>query len=90
MHPQSGRSYHERFAPPKVQGVDDITGDPLVRRKDDNVETLQRRLAIFRSQTSPVRTTLIGLRWFSISKVEQTAFQEVAHPMFKEYITLSI
>lgn len=54
VHPQSGRSYHERFAPPKVQGVDDITGDPLVRRKDDNVETLQRRLAIFRSQTSPV------------------------------------
>lgn len=59
VHPQSGRSYHERFAPPKVQGVDDITGDPLVRRKDDNVETLQRRLSIFRSQTSPVRAVFV-------------------------------
>lgn len=47
IHPASGRSYHEKFAPPKVAGVDDITGEPLIRRKDDNAETLKKRLAAF-------------------------------------------
>ena len=54
VHPASGRSYHEKFAPPKVAGVDDITGEPLIRRKDDNAETLQARLSAFHSQTQPV------------------------------------
>ncbi|KIZ06860.1 adenylate kinase [Monoraphidium neglectum] len=54
IHPSSGRSYHERFAPPKVPGKDDITGEPLVRRKDDNAETLKARLAAFHSQTAPL------------------------------------
>eukprot|EP01023_Acetabularia_acetabulum_P052491 TRINITY_DN5825_c0_g1_i1.p1 TRINITY_DN5825_c0_g1~~TRINITY_DN5825_c0_g1_i1.p1 ORF type:complete len:243 (+),score=55.61 TRINITY_DN5825_c0_g1_i1:31-759(+) len=54
IHPASGRSYHETFHPPKKTGVDDITGDPLIRRKDDNAETLKKRLAAFKSQTAPV------------------------------------
>ena len=54
VHPASGRSYHEKFSPPKVPGVDDITGEPLIRRKDDNAETLKRRLAEFHAQTAPV------------------------------------
>lgn len=54
IHPGSGRSYHEKFAPPKVPGVDDITGEPLIRRKDDNAETLKARLAAFHAQTAPV------------------------------------
>ncbi|CAG9460878.1 unnamed protein product [Pedinophyceae sp. YPF-701] len=54
VHPASGRSYHDRFAPPKVAGVDDVTGEPLVRRKDDNAETLKSRLAAFHKSTSPV------------------------------------
>eukprot|EP00803_Ostreobium_quekettii_P011235 evm.model.scf_739.4 EVM.evm.TU.scf_739.4 scf_739:44890-48416(+) len=54
VHPASGRSYHEVFAPPKVKGVDDMTGDALVRRKDDNVHVLHRRLQLFISQTYPV------------------------------------
>lgn len=54
VHPASGRSYHEKFAPPKVAGVDDVTGEPLVRRKDDNAETLKRRLAEFHASTAPV------------------------------------
>lgn len=54
VHPASGRSYHERFAPPKTPGKDDITGEPLVRRKDDNAETLKARLAAFHSQTAPL------------------------------------
>jgi hypothetical protein len=55
VHPVSGRSYHEKFAPPKVAGQDDITGEPLVRRKDDNAETLKTRLANFHAETAPVR-----------------------------------
>lgn len=54
VHPASGRSYHEKFSPPKVAGVDDITGEPLIKRKDDNAETLKRRLAEFHAQTAPV------------------------------------
>ncbi|KAK9811441.1 hypothetical protein WJX72_003964 [[Myrmecia] bisecta] len=54
IHPASGRSYHEKFAPPKVPGVDDITGEPLIRRKDDNAETLKTRLAAFQAQTTPL------------------------------------
>merc|ERR1719253_154337 len=54
IHLASGRSYHEKFAPPKVEGKDDITGEPLIRRKDDNAETLKARLAAFHAETTPV------------------------------------
>lgn len=54
IHPASGRSYHDKFAPPKVPGKDDVTGEPLIRRKDDNAETLKARLSAFHSQTKPV------------------------------------
>jgi hypothetical protein len=57
VHPASGRSYHEKFAPPKTPGVDDLTGEPLVKRKDDNAETLKSRLSAFHAQTTPVRCT---------------------------------
>ena len=48
----------EKFAPPKVGGVDDVTGEPLVQRKDDNAETLKSRLAAFHAQTTPVRRAI--------------------------------
>lgn len=54
VHPSSGRSYHEKFAPPKKAGVDDFTGEPLIKRKDDNAETLKARLSVFHQQTTPV------------------------------------
>ena len=54
IHPASGRSYHEKFAPPRTPGQDDLTGEPLVKRKDDNADTLKHRLAAFHAQTSPV------------------------------------
>lgn len=54
MHPASGRSYHTKFAPPKVPGKDDITGEALIQRKDDNAETLKSRLEAFHAQTAPV------------------------------------
>ena len=54
FHLKSGRSYHEEFYPPKVPGKDDITGEPLIRRADDNPETLRKRLATYHRQTSPL------------------------------------
>ena len=54
VHPASGRSYHLRFNPPKVEGVDDVTGEPLVQRDDDKEETVRHRLSVYRDQTRPL------------------------------------
>lgn len=54
VHPGSGRSYHYKFNPPQTKGLDDVTGEPLVQRKDDNVEALKSRLDAFHKQTQPV------------------------------------
>jgi len=54
IHPASGRTYHKEFHPPKKPMADDVTGEPLIQRSDDNVETLRKRLAAFHSQTGPV------------------------------------
>eukprot|EP01133_Synstelium_polycarpum_P015310 gene15310-18139_t len=54
IHPPSGRSYHREFFPPKVDMVDDITGEPLIQRSDDNPEVLKKRLSAFHSNTTPV------------------------------------
>lgn len=54
VHPASGRSYHVKYAPPKVAGKDDVTGEPLIQRSDDNPETIKRRLASFHKDTVPV------------------------------------
>jgi adenylate kinase len=54
VHPASGRSYHVRFNPPKVEGRDDVTGEPLVQREDDREETVRKRLEVYRRQTRPL------------------------------------
>lgn len=54
MHPASGRTYHEEFSPPKVPMKDDETGEPLVKRSDDNPESLKKRLDAYHKQTAPV------------------------------------
>nr|BAN20590.1 adenylate kinase 2 [Riptortus pedestris] len=54
VHPASGRSYHEEFVPPKVPMTDDVTGEPLIRRSDDNAETLKKRLQSYHDQTKPL------------------------------------
>ncbi|BAO38623.1 adenylate kinase [Kluyveromyces marxianus] len=54
VHPASGRSYHKLFNPPKVEMKDDLTGEPLVQRSDDNVEALKKRLSSYHKQTEPI------------------------------------
>ena len=53
-HPASGRTYHVKFNPPKVQGLDDVTGEPLVQRPDDQEETVKKRLDVYSQQTRPL------------------------------------
>lgn len=54
IHQASGRSYHEEFHPPKKPMTDDVTGEPLIRRSDDNVDALKKRLGAYHTQTSPL------------------------------------
>ncbi|RAL10763.1 adenylate kinase ADK1 [Aspergillus homomorphus CBS 101889] len=54
VHPASGRSYHKIFNPPKEEMKDDITGEPLIQRSDDNADTLKKRLGTYHAQTAPV------------------------------------
>ncbi len=53
-HPASGRTYHVKFNPPAVAGLDDVTGEPLVQREDDKAETVQKRLDVYSAQTRPL------------------------------------
>ncbi len=55
-HPASGRTYHIEYNPPKVEGVDDETGEPLIQRADDEEETVRHRLAVYDESTAPVKT----------------------------------
>lgn len=50
-HPASGRTYHIKFNPPKVEGKDDVTGEDLVQRDDDKPETVMKRLEVYHTQT---------------------------------------
>jgi adenylate kinase len=54
VHPASGRSYHVEFNPPRVPGKDDVTGEPLVQRTDDNADTVARRIATYHALTKPL------------------------------------
>lgn len=52
VHLASGRTYHEKFNPPKVPGRDDVTGEALIQRDDDREDTVRKRLAVYHAQTS--------------------------------------
>ena len=53
-HSASGRTYHVTFNPPKVAGVDDVSGEPLIQREDDKEETVKKRLDVYSAQTRPL------------------------------------
>ena len=54
VHPASGRSYHVKFNPPKVAGIDDVSGEPLIQRDDDKEDTVKKRLDVYQKQTRPL------------------------------------
>ncbi len=53
-HTASGRTYHVKYNPPKVEGKDDVTGEPLIQRDDDKEETVRKRLEVYSAQTRPL------------------------------------
>jgi len=53
-HAPSGRTYHVKFNPPKVAGIDDVTGEALIQREDDKEETVKKRLEVYSAQTRPL------------------------------------
>ena len=76
VHPASGRSYHVKFNPPKVEGKDDVTGEPLVQRDDDREETVRNRLEVYRKQTSP----LVGYytRWGASGEPQAPKYRRIS------------
>ena len=54
VHEASGRTYHVVNNPPKQEGVDDVTGEPLVQREDDQEDTVRKRLSVYHEQTKPL------------------------------------
>ena len=54
VHPGSGRTYHVMFSPPREEGLDDETGEPLIQREDDREESIKNRLRVYREQTQPL------------------------------------
>ena len=54
VHPASGRSYHLKFNPPKIAGKDDVTGEELIQRVDDEEATVRNRLSVYQKQTRPL------------------------------------
>lgn len=54
VHPGSGRNYHLVYQPPKNEGLDDITGEPLIQREDDMPETVKHRLQVYQDETKPL------------------------------------
>ena len=54
VHPQSGRTYHVEYNKPEKEGIDDLTGEPLIQRDDDKEETVRHRLGVYHKQTEPL------------------------------------
>jgi adenylate kinase len=73
VHLQSGRTYHVEYNPPKVDNVDDITGEALIQRDDDKEETVRKRLSVYHQQTKPLVDYYSkpnqGVKFYSIAGV---------------------
>src|SRR3954467_6398822 len=54
VHVASGRTYHVKYNPPRVEGRDDVTGEDLILRVDDHEDTVKKRLAVYKNQTQPL------------------------------------
>ena len=76
VHLASGRTYHVKFNPPKAEGKDDATGEPLVQRDDDREATVRNRLDVYRKQTSP----LVGYytRWEASGDAQAPKYRKIS------------
>jgi len=77
-HVASGRTYHVKFNPPKVDGVDDVTGEPLIQRDDDKEETVRKRLQVYNDQTRPL------VEYYSSWAVQSSLSDKVKAPAYRK------
>jgi len=85
VHPGSGRNYHIDYNPPKVNGVDDISGEELIQREDDKSATVLKRLGVYHEQTKPLTkfykdiSSKTNLNYFSVdgSKTVNEVFNSI-------------
>jgi len=75
-HLPSGRTYHVKFNPPKVEGKDDVTGEPLVQRDDDREETVRKRLDVYLAQTRPLEE--FYLKWEAAEPAKAPRFRRIS------------
>jgi adenylate kinase len=78
VHPASGRTYHIKFNPPKVEGKDDVTGEPLIQRDDDKEETVRKRLQVYDEQTRPL------VEYYSSWAVQASPTDKVKAPAYRK------
>jgi len=76
VHAASGRTYHVVFNPPKVEGKDDVTGEDLIQRDDDNEETVRKRLDVYHSQTKPL--VEFYSKWAATGDANASKYAQVA------------
>jgi adenylate kinase len=92
VHPASGRTYHIKFNPPKIEGKDDVTGEPLIQRDDDKEATVRKRLQVYDDQTRPLVEYYSS--WTAQAspsdKVKAPAYRKVSGTGSVEDITTSI
>ena len=89
IHPPSGRSYHIKFNPPKIDGKDDETGEDLIQRDDDKPETVLARLEVYKKQTDPLIDYYLNLQNNSDLKFIKingaNSPQEVSEEIFRSF-----
>ena len=76
VHLQSGRVYHIAFNPPAVEGLDDVTGEPLILRDDDKKETILKRLEVYHQKTEPL--IHYYQEWSATHELQLPAFHRVS------------
>jgi len=76
VHLASGRTYHTHFNPPRVEGIDDVTGEPLVQREDDREETVRHRLSVYRAETYPL--TDYYTRWAASGEAAAPRYRKIS------------
>lgn len=76
VHSPSGRTYHVRFNPPKIEGRDDVTGEELIQRADDKEETVKKRLSVYHEQTE----VLVGYynKWAESGKPGAPKYRKIS------------
>ena len=76
VHVASGRTYHVKFNPPKVAGKDDVTGDDLIQRADDEEATVRNRLQVYKNQTQPLVAYYSS--WAATGAVEAPRYRKIS------------